>query len=78
MYALDLAVIYQCRRDKGGCGHCFAPADIRIFLAYLNGDLVPKDRLDLALAKISELEAQINDANSGDNNLTEEREVVSQ
>src|SRR5881397_2891526 len=58
-YAMDLAVVYQCRRDKGGCGHTFAPADMRIFLAFLSGDLVPKSRLDLALARISEFEAQI-------------------
>lgn len=75
-YAMDLAVVYQCRREKGGCGHSFAPTDQRILLAYLNGDLIPLQRLTDALARISELEAQI-DVISGVND-NEHDKVVTQ
>jgi hypothetical protein len=76
-YAMDLAVVYQCRREKnGGCNHVFALADQRILLAFLNGDLVPQQRLIEANARISELEAQI-DAISGDT-INEHEKVVNQ
>lgn len=58
-YAMDLGVVYQCRKDRGGCGHVFAPSDQRILLAFLNGDLIPRDRLEEAKARIAELEAQL-------------------
>jgi hypothetical protein len=40
-YAMELNVVYQCRRDRGGCGHIFSPGDNRVLLAYLRGDLIP-------------------------------------
>lgn len=72
---MDLAVIYQCRRDRDGCGHCFAPADMRVFLAFLSGDLVPRQHLDEARARIAELEGQLGVDISGDK-ANKEREVV--
>lgn len=84
-YAMDLAVIYQCRRDRDGCGHVFAPSDQRIFLAFLSGDLIPAQQLHAAQARISELESQLgnqvvdvyDDGNSGDK-TNEHDKVVTQ
>jgi hypothetical protein len=56
-YALELNVVYQCKRDRGGCGHVFSPGDQRVILAYLNGDLIPKGHFKVAIGKIKYLEA---------------------
>lgn len=56
---MDLNVVYQCKRDKGGCGHVFSLGDQRVMLAYLNGDLIPRVSLDRADRRIAELEGEL-------------------
>jgi len=55
-YAMELNVVYQCKRDRGGCNHVFSPGDQRVILAFLSGDLIPVSHLRVAVSKIRDLE----------------------
>jgi hypothetical protein len=48
-YDTELNQVYVCEQRKGGCGHIFSPGDHRVMIAYLKGDLVPKELVEQAL-----------------------------
>lgn len=47
-YRQELNVVYQHRRDRGGCGHVFSPGEPWIVEEYLAGNLVPRAVADHA------------------------------
>lgn len=54
-YANELHIVYQHRKDRGGCGHIFSPGDQWVIAAFLAGDLVPREQQERARALVAEL-----------------------
>ena len=61
-YEDELFRVMQHRRDRGGCGHVFAPGDPWIIREYLKGALIDRRLLTQALQEIEKLKAQLADA----------------
>lgn len=56
---MDTAPVYRCKKSRGGCGHVFAPTDMRIIQMWLSGDIVPRGWLDTKIQRVQELEAEL-------------------
>src|SRR3982751_6705162 len=58
----ELYLVQKHRRDRGGCGHVFAPGEPLIIAAYLSGVLIPRTALEEANKTIVELREQLSEA----------------
>lgn len=75
-YRMDLAPIYRCKPSRGGCGHVFAPCDMRIIQMWLSGDIIPRSWLDDKIRQVNELEAELSALRERLGETTEEETEV--
>lgn len=78
-YLSELNVVYECKKQRGGCGHVFSLGDQRIIAAWLSGDIVPRQWLDDKIKRVNELQAELSQLRGqdiSDDTSKEETEVT--